>query len=124
MMPNQTGPDRRILIRRTPGRRAPDLGSHDGWRPPGAGDAYKGPLLDALIALRAGDFSVRLPHDWTGIDGKIADTVNDIVTTHIMLAEAVERVSSAVGYEGKLGQRLYSTGPAVPGAGRSTRSIP
>ncbi|TXF98062.1 response regulator [Massilia arenae] len=63
-------------------------------------------LLDALMALRAGDFSVRLPHDWTGIDGKIADAVNDIVATHGKLAGAVETVSVAVGLEGRLGQRM------------------
>ena len=58
------------------------------------------------MALRAGDFSVRLPHDWTGIDGKIADAVNDIVATHGKLAGAVEQVSVAVGLEGRLGQRM------------------
>jgi methyl-accepting chemotaxis protein len=49
------------------------------------------------MALRAGDFSVRLPYDWTGIDGKIADAVNDIAATHGKLAAAVERVSGAAG---------------------------
>ena len=37
-------------------------------------------LLSALQAVRNGDFSVRLPGDWAGIDGKIADTFNEIVT--------------------------------------------
>ncbi|HAK93061.1 MAG TPA: hybrid sensor histidine kinase/response regulator, partial [Massilia timonae] len=75
--------------------------------PAGAGGApSQALLLDALMALRAGDFSVRLPHDWTGIDGKIADAVNDIVATHGKLAGAVEQVSVAVGIEGRLGQRM------------------
>jgi len=33
-------------------------------------------LLNALVALRKGDFSVRLPSDLTGLNGKIADTLN------------------------------------------------
>ena len=36
-------------------------------------------LLHALQALRRGDFSARLPADWTGVGGRIADTFNDIV---------------------------------------------
>ena len=39
-------------------------------------------LLRALRAVREGDFSVRLPADWTGMSGKIADTFNDIVATN------------------------------------------
>jgi hypothetical protein len=38
-----------------------------------------GELLRALIAVRNGDFSVRLAGDRDGIAGKIADTFNDIV---------------------------------------------
>ena len=34
-------------------------------------------LLNALQAVRNGDFSVRLPGDSEGIDGKIADTFNE-----------------------------------------------
>ena len=33
-------------------------------------------LLGALRALRKGDFTVRLPNDWSGTAGKIADTLN------------------------------------------------
>ena len=34
-------------------------------------------LLQALEAVRNGDFSARLPQDWTGLEGKIADRFND-----------------------------------------------
>ena len=64
-------------------------------------------LLDALLAVRGGDFSVRLLHDWPGVDGKIADAVNGIVDTHAQLARAIARVSTAVGLDGRLGQRLH-----------------
>ncbi len=36
-------------------------------------------LLKALVAFKKGDFSVRLPGEWTGEAGKIADTLNDII---------------------------------------------
>ncbi|WP_312485192.1 HAMP domain-containing protein [Massilia timonae] len=118
MTTEQAAPERRVKARRTPGRRALDAAAHErrGGRagagmgigaPDGAGGApSQALLLDALMALRAGVFSVRLPHDWTGIDGKIADAVNDIVATHGKLAGAVEQVSVAVGIEGRLGQRM------------------
>src|SRR6266496_5678704 len=38
-------------------------------------------LLAALMAFKRGDFSARLPDDWTGVTGKIADTFNDVITT-------------------------------------------
>jgi hypothetical protein len=34
-------------------------------------------LLTALLGYRSGDFSVRLPSDWTGVAGKIADAFNE-----------------------------------------------
>src|SRR5512135_1656769 len=39
-------------------------------------------LLHALQAMRIGDFSVRLPSDQTGIEGKIADTFNEIAAAN------------------------------------------
>ncbi|HSP45369.1 MAG TPA: hypothetical protein VLO30_05205, partial [Chthoniobacterales bacterium] len=36
-------------------------------------------LLTALSAFKQGDFSVRLPDDWVGLAGKIADTFNDVI---------------------------------------------
>src|SRR5688572_31269384 len=43
-------------------------------------------LLRVLQAVRDGDFSVRLPGDWTGLEGKIADTVNEIVKSNARMA--------------------------------------
>ncbi|MFL6712076.1 MAG: HAMP domain-containing protein, partial [Sulfurifustis sp.] len=56
--------------------------------------------------MRNGDFSVRLPAEWTGIAGKIADTFNDIVTANARLASELERVGSAVGKKGRTNQRV------------------
>src|SRR5205823_4751549 len=68
-------------------------------------------LLTVLLAYKAGDFSVRLPTDWTGVPGKIADAFNEIVDFNQRLSSETARVSSVVGKEGKLKQRL-----SVPGA--------
>jgi HAMP domain-containing protein/signal transduction histidine kinase/CheY-like chemotaxis protein len=62
-------------------------------------------LLNALTALRKGDFSVRLPADWTGVAGKVADTFNDVIELNERMAKELERMSRAVGKEGKITQR-------------------
>ncbi len=62
-------------------------------------------LLNALIAARNGDFSVRLPAEWTGLEGKIADAFNDIMVCNETMSKELERVSTAVGKEGKIRQR-------------------
>ncbi|MDK6075914.1 HAMP domain-containing protein [Massilia varians] len=62
-------------------------------------------LLTTLMALKKGDFSVRMPSDWTGVSGKIADTLNDIIETKQKMVETVTDVSRVVGREGQLTQR-------------------
>ncbi|SFD20851.1 HAMP domain-containing protein [Massilia yuzhufengensis] len=62
-------------------------------------------LLTTLMALKKGDFSVRMPADWTGVSGKIADTLNDIIETKQKMVETVTDVSRVVGREGHLTQR-------------------
>ncbi len=62
-------------------------------------------LLTTLMALKKGDFSVRMPSDWTGVSGKIADTLNDIIETKQKMVETVTEVSRVVGREGHLTQR-------------------
>ncbi len=63
-------------------------------------------LLRVFMAVRDGDFSVRLPGHWTGLVGKIADAVNDVVTANQTMAEQLERVGQVVGKEGKTKQRV------------------
>ncbi|MBA3830488.1 MAG: HAMP domain-containing protein [Chthoniobacterales bacterium] len=62
-------------------------------------------LLVALTAFRRGDFSVRLPDDWTGVAGKIADTFNDVITTNQRMSHELERISLVVGKQGRISQR-------------------
>src|SRR5918995_4591193 len=63
-------------------------------------------LLQVLTSVKKGDFSVRLPGSWTGMDGKIADTLNDIIEMMSDSTKEIERVSRVVGREGKLSQRV------------------
>src|SRR5580765_2095335 len=62
-------------------------------------------LLTALVALKKGNFSVRLPLDWSGIGGKIADVFNEVVERNERMAHELERISHVVGKEGRLSQR-------------------
>ncbi len=63
-------------------------------------------LLNALQAMRSGDFSVRMTGDHLGIEGKIADTFNEIVSANQRMAQQLERVGQVVGREGKTRQRV------------------
>jgi HAMP domain-containing protein/CheY-like chemotaxis protein/signal transduction histidine kinase len=63
-------------------------------------------LLHALQAMRNGDFSVRLPGEWIGINGKIADTFNEIVAINARIASELDRVGHVVGRQGKTRQRV------------------
>jgi hypothetical protein len=62
-------------------------------------------LLHALQRMRSGDFSVQLPGDLAGIDGKIADTFNDIVAANLKMSQELKRVGLVVGKEGKTRER-------------------
>src|SRR5262249_50413177 len=66
---------------------------------------YKRELLAALTALKKGDFTARLPVDWPGLDGKIADTFNEVIELNHRMAVELERLSRVVGKEGKISQR-------------------
>jgi HAMP domain-containing protein/CheY-like chemotaxis protein/signal transduction histidine kinase len=63
-------------------------------------------LLHALQAMRSGDFSVRMTGNHLGIEGKIADTFNEIVAANQRMAQQLERVGQVVGREGKTRQRV------------------
>jgi HAMP domain-containing protein/signal transduction histidine kinase/CheY-like chemotaxis protein len=62
-------------------------------------------LLNALTALKYGDFSVRLPLDWVGIAGKTADTFNEVVTLNQRMARELVRLRQSVGREGRINQQ-------------------
>ena len=63
-------------------------------------------ILSSLQTMRDGDFSVRLPGNWTGLAGKIADTFNEIVTANQQMAKELKRVGQVVGKEGRTRERM------------------
>ena len=65
------------------------------------GDLDPHALLEALQAVRIGDFSVRLSRSQTGLAGKIADTFNEIVAANQRMAQQLEHVGQLVGREGR-----------------------
>src|SRR5262245_19109780 len=81
---------------------------------PLARDIDAGTLLTALKAFKKGDFSTRLPEDWVGIAGKIADTFNDVVELNERMASELDRLRRVVGTEGKISHR--ATAPGVTGS--------
>ena len=64
-----------------------------------------GQLLAALLAFKRGDFTARLPEDWTGVPGKIADTFNAVIETNERLSRELERIVHVVGKEGRITER-------------------
>lgn len=68
-------------------------------------------ILAAIMAFRDGDFSVRLPGDWTGTDAQIAEAFNQIIAQKERGLKEVTRLSETVGKEGRLRQRM-----SLPGA--------
>jgi HAMP domain-containing protein/CheY-like chemotaxis protein/signal transduction histidine kinase len=75
-------------------------------------------LLRTLTAVKKGDFRVRMPVEFTGAAGKIADTLNEIIELNDRLASEIERISTVVGKEGKLSQRAQ-----IPNGGGSWSSV-
>src|SRR3954468_20358684 len=62
-------------------------------------------VLGALAALKRGEKSVRLPSQWTGLPGKVADTFNDVASQNERMAEELARLRKVVGKQGKLLER-------------------
>jgi len=86
--------------------------------PPGSETLDAKHLLRALVAARDGDFSARLPAEWSGISGRIADAFNDILASNETMAKELDRVSRVVGKEGKIQQRAN-----FKGAGGAWRGV-
>jgi HAMP domain-containing protein/signal transduction histidine kinase/CheY-like chemotaxis protein len=63
-------------------------------------------LLSALTALKKGDFTVRLPLQFTGLAGKVADCFNEVVELNQRMARELDRLSRVVGKEGRITQRV------------------
>src|SRR5205823_5271786 len=49
--------------------------------------------------------SARLPHDWTGLAGKTADTFNEVIAKNQRMTMELDRIGRVVGKEGRITQR-------------------
>lgn len=67
-------------------------------------------LLAVLARVKGGDFSARMPLEWTGVAGKIADSLNEIIIANEALGTELARVSRVVGKQGELSQRVVLGG--------------
>src|SRR4051794_22458610 len=79
--------------------------------PAEASEARSQMLLAAMQAFRDGDFSWRLPSDWTDTDRRIAEAFNQTIAHEDLISREVERLSKTVGRDGQLKQRM-----SLPGA--------
>jgi hypothetical protein len=69
-------------------------------------DARSRRMLAAMLAFRDGNFSVRLPSDWDGVEGQIAAAFNQAVSHEDQLKREVARLRRAIGHEGRLKERI------------------
>src|SRR5450755_3087304 len=67
-------------------------------------------LLSVLLQVKNGNFGARMPLDWTGVPGKIADALNEVIAAIETLEVALSKVSRVVGKEGKLSRRVVLGG--------------
>src|SRR5690349_14676052 len=65
-------------------------------------DGFSRELLVAMLRFRDGDFSARMPSGLVGLEGKIADAFNDILSVSTRRTTETARVCRVVGKEGKL----------------------
>ncbi|MFZ5478238.1 MAG: HAMP domain-containing protein [Myxococcota bacterium] len=74
---------------------------------------YQRELLRVLTAARAGDFTARMPLDYVGVEGKVADTLNEVLGQNLRVLAELERLRVEVGREGRTSQRAVL--PAADG---------
>src|SRR6476660_8278419 len=63
-------------------------------------------LLRVLSEVRNGNFNVRMPVDKLGINGKICDTLNDIISLNEILVEELTVARNTIGTQGRLNHRV------------------
>jgi signal transduction histidine kinase/HAMP domain-containing protein len=74
-------------------------------------------VLETLARMKEGDFTARMPVEWTGVAGKIADGFNEIAAANQLLETELARISDVVGQQGRLSQRMAVGGSAQSWAG-------
>ncbi len=71
-------------------------------------------FLTILTEVKNGNFKVRMPIDKVGIQGKIYDTLNDIISLNEEMMLEFMRAGNTIGKQGKLTQRIEL--PSVKGS--------
>ena len=79
-------------------------------------------ILAAVLALRDGNFALRLPTHWTNLDAQIAEAFNQAVSQKQRISSEFIRLSETVGKEGRLKQRMSLPG-AIGGWASDVESI-
>ena len=74
-------------------------------------------LLEVLARVKAGDFTARMPLAWSGLAGKVADSLNEVIISNQAFDAELARVSDVVGSQGRLSQRLVLGGWAQSWSG-------
>ncbi len=63
-------------------------------------------LLRVLDQVRNGDFTVRIPASGIGINGKVCDTLNDIISLNEILFNELKKARNTIGKQGHLNHRV------------------
>ena len=63
-------------------------------------------LLNVLLEIKNGNFNVRMPIDQYGINGKICDTMNDIISLNDKMMQEFTIARNTIGKQGKLTQGI------------------
>src|SRR5262245_31671396 len=79
-------------------------------------------LLSVLRSVHKGDFSVRLPDNWTGMAGKVADTLNEVIELNDAFAGELRRLRAVVGQRGRIQERT-ALGPVTGAWAESVASV-
>jgi len=79
-------------------------------------------VLSVLARVKSGDFTVRMPLEWTGVAGKVADGLNEVIIANQVLEAELARVSEVVGAQGRHSQRVVLGGSSPSWSG-SVQSV-
>src|SRR5579862_5169590 len=71
-------------------------------------------ILEVLTEVKKGNFTVRMPIDKFGVQGKVYDTLNDIIALNEQMMLEFMRAGNTIGKKGKLTQRIES--PSAKGS--------
>ncbi len=73
-------------------------------------------LLRVLTEVKNGNFTVRMPIDEVGVNGKIYDTLNEIISLNEKMMLEFTRAGNTIGKQGKLTKRIET--PSAKGSWR------